>query len=78
MIARADGATGKVGGGDVPKVERFAVGDLKVEHLVEIAIKQFTFISHAQSVSAHQSIYSSGVKTGREQFEILIPFALLS
>ena len=68
----------QIRGRDIPQIKRFAVGYVHAEHLVEITIEQLAFISHAQSVSAHQSIHSGGVKTGREQFEILIPFALLS
>ena len=78
MVAGENYPVLQIRGRDIPQIKRFAVGNIHSEHLVEIAIKQFTFISHAQSVSAHQSIHSGGVKTGREQLEILIPFALLS
>ena len=78
MVAGENFSVLQIRGRNIPQIKWFSVGYVHAEHLVEIAIKQFTFISHTQSVSAHQSIYSSGVKTGREQFEILIPFALLS
>ena len=47
MVSGEDGAAGKIGGGDVPKVERFAVGDSEIEHLVEIAVVQLSFITDA-------------------------------
>ena len=78
MVAGENFSVLQIRGRDIPQIKWSAVGYVHAEHLVEIAIKQFTFISHTQSVSAHQSIHSGGVKTGREQLEILIPFALLS
>ena len=78
MIAGENFSALQIRGSDVPQKKRLSVGDLHSEHLVEITIEQLAFISHAQSISAHQPIHSSGIETGREQFQILIPFTLLS
>ena len=78
MVAGENFSVLQIRGRDIPQIKRFAVGNIHSEHLVEITIEQLAFISHAQSISAHQSIHSGGVETDREQFEILIPFALFS
>ena len=78
MVAGENFSVLQIRGRDIPQINRFAVGNIHSEHLVEITIEQLAFISHAQSISAHQSIYGSGVEIIREQLEILIPFALRS
>ena len=78
MVAGENFSVLQIRSRDIPQIKRFSVGNIHSEHLVEITIEQLAFISHAQSISAHQSIHSSGIETGREQFEIFIPFTLLS
>ena len=48
MLADEDRATFKLGGSDVPKLQWFAVANVQLEHLVEIAIKQISFMTHAE------------------------------
>src|ERR1051326_6871866 len=54
MHASLDGALFQVPRRDVPKIKRPAIGQLHVEHLVEVAIVNFPAVADAQGGAAHQ------------------------
>ena len=48
MLAGEDRATFKIGGSDVPKLQWFGFANVQLEHLIEIAIKQISFMTHTE------------------------------
>lgn len=47
MFASENRPIFKVGGCDVPQLQLFAVPNVQLEHLIEIAIEQAAFMIHA-------------------------------
>ena len=63
---------------DIPQEEAFSVFPLHVELLIEIAIVNFAAPSHADSITAHESIDRGRIKIVDQELHVFFKLVVVS
>ncbi len=66
-----DGAVFKGVGVELPKITALVVFQRKVQHLVEIAVKDFSGIGDIERVATHEAINGVGIEVFEQQVVVI-------